>query len=445
MGIVTVFEWDMFFPDLLDLWVLKTLPIAEARAFLARVAAIAIFVAGFLFDINIFATLVLPAAIDPPNLPRFLAAHLLATFGAGLFAAAFILALQGVLLSVLGERLFRKISLVLQSLSITALLLLLFLFPVFSGVVPALLKSGSAMRSSVRPSGFSASINSSWKAPPRCPSTPRSQRSAAPHCFSSPRSPSSPIRLPICAACANWSKAPASAPAATRFSRPLNRPLPRHRRPPARPPRRLSLHQPDRAARPALPHLSRPLWRRRPLRRRHCHPALHVVHESGAHRPSPPTAFVPRSASSPSGSSPECAWPSSPPAISREAGSFASCMAGRRSFIPAMQQLQAAKTWVLLWAVAVTLAACVALRAHLAVRAAHLARNHRPGPRRRRHLSSAHRHLLSQSHHRSLHRRANARSAQPGLHRAQVLHILSRARRASHRHRIRGSRTALLT
>lgn len=144
MGIVTVFEWDMFFPDLLDLWVLKTLPIAEARAFLARVAAIAIFVAGFLFDINIFAAVVLPSAIDPPNLPRFLAAHLLATLGAGLFAAALILALQGTLLSVLGERLFRKISLVLQCLSITALLLLLFLFPVFSSVVPALLKSGSA-------------------------------------------------------------------------------------------------------------------------------------------------------------------------------------------------------------------------------------------------------------------------------------------------------------
>ncbi len=144
MGIVTVFEWDMFFPDLLDLWVLKTLPIAEVRAFLARVAAIAIFVTGFLFDINIFAAIVLPAAIDPPNLPRFLAAHVLATFGAGLFAAASILAMQGVLLSILGERLFRKISLVLQCLAITALLLLLFLFPIFSGVVPTLFKSPNA-------------------------------------------------------------------------------------------------------------------------------------------------------------------------------------------------------------------------------------------------------------------------------------------------------------
>ena len=143
MGIITVFEWDMFFPDLLDIWVLRTLPISEGRVFLARVAAIAIFVAGFLFDANILATLVLPSAIDPPNLLRFLAGHLLAVLGGGLFAAAFVLALQGVLLSVLGEPLFRKISLLMQSLTITFLLLLMFLFPVFSGVVPALLKSGS--------------------------------------------------------------------------------------------------------------------------------------------------------------------------------------------------------------------------------------------------------------------------------------------------------------
>jgi hypothetical protein len=143
MGIITVFEWDMFFPDLLDLWVLKTLPIPELRAFCARVAAIALFVGAFLFDANIFATVVLPSAIDPPSLPRFLAAHLLAVIGSGLFAAAFILAMQGTLLSLLGERLFRKISLVMQCLSITFLLLLMFLFPVFSGVVPTLLQSSS--------------------------------------------------------------------------------------------------------------------------------------------------------------------------------------------------------------------------------------------------------------------------------------------------------------
>lgn len=144
MGIVTVFEWDMFFPDFLDLFVLTTLPIPARRLFLARIAAIAILIAGFLFDANVFAPVVLPAAIDPPNLLRFLAGHLLAVAGSGLFAAVLLIALQGVVLSVLGERVFRKFSLALQGLSITALLMLLLLFPVISGAVPLLLQSGSA-------------------------------------------------------------------------------------------------------------------------------------------------------------------------------------------------------------------------------------------------------------------------------------------------------------
>jgi hypothetical protein len=144
MGIVTVFEWDMFFPDFLDLSVLTTLPIPAHRLFLARIAAIAILIAGFLFDANVFAPLVLPAAIDPPNLLRFLAGHLLAVAGSGLFAAVLLLALQGVLLSVFGERVFRKFSLALQGLLITLLLMLLLLFPVLSGTVPVLLRSGGA-------------------------------------------------------------------------------------------------------------------------------------------------------------------------------------------------------------------------------------------------------------------------------------------------------------
>ncbi|MGA2048146.1 MAG: hypothetical protein ABSG96_10660 [Terracidiphilus sp.] len=143
MGIVTVFEWDMFFPDLLDVFVLSTLPIQNRRLFMARVAAISIFILGFLFDANILAPLILPASIDPPNLARMLAGHLLAVAGSGLFAAAFILALQGIFLSVLGEGLFRRISLLLQGLLISSLLMVLFLFPVFSGAVSVFLKTES--------------------------------------------------------------------------------------------------------------------------------------------------------------------------------------------------------------------------------------------------------------------------------------------------------------
>jgi hypothetical protein len=138
-----VFEWDLFFPDLLDVFVLTALPISNRRLFLARVAAIGLLVGGFLFDANVLAPFVLPAAIDPPNLPRFLAGHILAVAGSGLYAAVLVLALQGILLSVLGERLFRKVALFLQGLLIAFLLMLLLLFPVVSSAVPVMLRSGS--------------------------------------------------------------------------------------------------------------------------------------------------------------------------------------------------------------------------------------------------------------------------------------------------------------
>lgn len=143
MGMVTVFEWDLFFPDLLDIFVLKPLPVKDRGTFLARVTAIAILLGGFLFDANILATLALPPAIDPPNLPRFLAGHILACGGSGLFAAASVLAFECGALSVLGERCFRRVSLFVQGCLISLLLVILLLFPVFSRVVPALLKSGN--------------------------------------------------------------------------------------------------------------------------------------------------------------------------------------------------------------------------------------------------------------------------------------------------------------
>jgi hypothetical protein len=145
LGIATVFEWDLFFPDLLDLFVLGTLPIHAWRAFSARVAAIALLIAGFLFDTNLFSSFVLPMAMDPPNLLRFLAGHILAVGASGLFAASGILALQCTLLSVFGERLFRKIALLLQGLAVTLLVMLMLLFPVLSGVAQSLLESGSLL------------------------------------------------------------------------------------------------------------------------------------------------------------------------------------------------------------------------------------------------------------------------------------------------------------
>jgi hypothetical protein len=144
MGLVTVFEWDLFFPDLLDVFVLGTLPVPPLRQMRARVSAIAIFIAGFLLDANLLAILVLPLATDPPQLASLVVSHASAVALAGLFSAGLVLALQGVLLALLGEKLFRRTSLLLQAITVAAFLVILLLFPVLSGVTPGLLQSNSA-------------------------------------------------------------------------------------------------------------------------------------------------------------------------------------------------------------------------------------------------------------------------------------------------------------
>lgn len=141
VGIATVFEWDLFFPDLTDLYVLTTLPVPAGRLFAARVAAIALLVSAFLFDTSCLAPVVLPLATDPPSLLRFLAAHVAAVLSAGLFSAAMVLASQSVILALFGERIFRRVALLAQGSMITAFTLLLLFFPVLSGVMPRILQS----------------------------------------------------------------------------------------------------------------------------------------------------------------------------------------------------------------------------------------------------------------------------------------------------------------
>ena len=144
MGIAAVWEWDLFFPDLLDVMVLGTLPAPTRRVFLARVAAIGIFLAGFLVDANALPPIMLVISTDPPDAGRFLAGDVLGVMASGVFAGLLVLAVQGGLVAVAGERLFRRISLVAQGLAVTVLVMAMLLFPVLSGVAPALVESNSA-------------------------------------------------------------------------------------------------------------------------------------------------------------------------------------------------------------------------------------------------------------------------------------------------------------
>jgi hypothetical protein len=113
--------------------------------FLARVGAIAVLVSAFLFDANFLAPMTLVAATDPPNVLRFLAGHCVSVLMAGIFAAAGVLAIEGLLIVVLGERFFQRISLAVQGAAVTVLVMALLLFPVLAGVTPALLQSNSAI------------------------------------------------------------------------------------------------------------------------------------------------------------------------------------------------------------------------------------------------------------------------------------------------------------
>jgi hypothetical protein len=143
MGAITVFEWDLLVPNVLDVFVLSVLPIADRRLLLARVAAVLIFLGLFLLGTSSLGVILFPVVTEPDDSSRAFAAHFLAVTVAGLCGAAQVLALQGLLISVLGARLFRLISSFLQCLVAMALAIVLFLFPILAQSLQASIQSGS--------------------------------------------------------------------------------------------------------------------------------------------------------------------------------------------------------------------------------------------------------------------------------------------------------------
>ncbi|MEI9978106.1 MAG: hypothetical protein WDN23_03765 [Edaphobacter sp.] len=143
MGAATVYEWDLLFPDLLDIFVLSVLPIAKERLFFGRVLALGIFLALVLGGTSVLGIVVFPLVAEQHNFFRHLLAHVTAVTMSGMFAAFGFLALQGVLLNTVGEGTFRRITPLLQGASIMVLLAILLLNPTISASLEALLNSGS--------------------------------------------------------------------------------------------------------------------------------------------------------------------------------------------------------------------------------------------------------------------------------------------------------------
>ncbi len=141
MGAATVYEWDLLFPDLLDVFVLSVLPIDNRHLFFARVLALALFLGLVLAGTSLFGILFLPAVAEQPNIFVHIFAHATAVFASGTFAASTFLALQGILINSLGERFFRRITPLLQGASILLLLTILLLHPTLTRSLKPLLSS----------------------------------------------------------------------------------------------------------------------------------------------------------------------------------------------------------------------------------------------------------------------------------------------------------------
>ncbi len=78
VGAVSIFAWDLLFPDLLDLFVLSPLPIAGGRLFRSRIVAAVLFLGLFLLGSNALGAIFYPLLSDSPGLARHLLAHVLA-------------------------------------------------------------------------------------------------------------------------------------------------------------------------------------------------------------------------------------------------------------------------------------------------------------------------------------------------------------------------------
>jgi hypothetical protein len=138
MGAVSIFEWEMLFPDRIDFLVLSPLSLRPVQMLAAKAAALVGFLALFLVGCNVFAAVGLPA-IGRGGFFHQMFAHGAAVLLAGIFAASLVLALGGTLLCVLDAARFRVASPIVQTVSVMALVMFLLHFVMYGNTLQALL------------------------------------------------------------------------------------------------------------------------------------------------------------------------------------------------------------------------------------------------------------------------------------------------------------------
>ncbi|HLY16150.1 MAG TPA: hypothetical protein VKR61_02945 [Bryobacteraceae bacterium] len=149
MGLVTVIEWESLFPDRRDYANLTPLPIRLSTMFGAKIAALLTFLTVFSIAINAFSPVMFPAVVLQKGsvlmVVPFARCHIISILAANTFVFFVCVAVQGLLMNVLGYRLFRRVSPYVQ-FGLVALLILMFLL---SGRIVSELQPHDAINSPV--------------------------------------------------------------------------------------------------------------------------------------------------------------------------------------------------------------------------------------------------------------------------------------------------------
>jgi len=151
IGLIAVLEWDSFFPDRVDFMTLVPLPIRAGSVFLAKAAALVLFLFLFAAAVGGPGALTFPMAawggkhVAFGEMCWWSVVHGLTMGAASTFGFLFFVALEGVLLSVLSYRWFERVSAYVQGVLIASVLMFSLLLPGMIGDLTVLLHGHSAL------------------------------------------------------------------------------------------------------------------------------------------------------------------------------------------------------------------------------------------------------------------------------------------------------------
>ncbi|HTA22287.1 MAG TPA: hypothetical protein VK763_02055 [Terriglobales bacterium] len=119
-GLVTVIQWQSLFPSRQDYLALKPLPVRFYQIFAARFLSAFVILMVVIADLNLATSVLFPLLTSgrwqsPSFGIRYVLAHGVATFSAGLFAFFAVGVLQGVLMNILPTRMFERFSVLIQA------------------------------------------------------------------------------------------------------------------------------------------------------------------------------------------------------------------------------------------------------------------------------------------------------------------------------------------